>query len=292
MCRMICSRLTIPHVTKALYRSQRSLSEKTLSYTKHGARESEFAPIIFLHGLFGSKINFSRHSRKIAADLKTETYCLDCRNHGSSPWYDSMYLPELCEDVVKFAKQQNLDKVNLVGHSLGGKQACLVCAYNPELVQSAVIVDIFPTNFTSTVLDETCTALLLLDTLNIKSRNEASLLLANQIKAESERNFILSNLLQVKGGGWRWRCNLDTISQFTEEIRCYPDNVPVSPTNTLFLYGGESDYMSQERVKRTEELFSSAQFQKVEGAGHIVHLDQPEQFYTALRNFLLAHGAP
>ena len=27
-----------------------------------------------------------------------------------------MYLPELCEDVVKFAKQQNLDKVNLVGH--------------------------------------------------------------------------------------------------------------------------------------------------------------------------------
>ena len=39
----------------------------------------------------------------------------------------------------------------------------------------------------------------------------------------------------MKGGGWKWRCNLDTISQFTEEIRGYPNNVSVSPTNTLFL---------------------------------------------------------
>ena len=49
--------------------------------------------------------------------------------------------------------------------------------------------------------------------------------------------------------------------------------------------------MTPERVKRTEELFSSAHFQKVEGAGHIVHLDRPDQFYTALKNFLLAYGA-
>ena len=71
--------------------------------------------------------------------------------------------------------------------SLGGKQACLVCANKPELVQSAVIVDIFPTNFTSTLLDETCTALLLLDILNLQSRNEASRLLANQIKVNCQR---------------------------------------------------------------------------------------------------------
>ena len=49
--------------------------------------------------------------------------------------------------------------------------------------------------------------------------------------------------------------------------------------------------MTAERVEKTKELFSSAQFQKVDGAGHIVHLDKPEQFYTALKNFLLTYGA-
>jgi hypothetical protein len=50
----------------------RSHSKSTLSFTKHGVQESEYAPVLFLHGLFGSKINFSRHSRRIAAELKTE----------------------------------------------------------------------------------------------------------------------------------------------------------------------------------------------------------------------------
>jgi len=288
---MLCNRLKFAHVARALKQSSRSLSGNKLSFTKHGVRESENAPVIFLHGVFGSKMNFSRHSKRIAADLKTESYCLDCRNHGASSWRDTMYLSELAEDVVTFAHQQGLEKVNLVGHSLGGKQACLVAAYNPDIVQSAVIVDMFPVNFSNnTLLDDTCTALLLLDTDNLKSRQQASEILANQIKAESERNFILSNLAQKKGGGWRWRCNLEIISQFVEEVRAYPDNVPVSPINTLFLYGGASDYMTPARVATAQELFSAAQFEEVPGAGHIVHLDQPEIFYTALRNFLEMYG--
>ena len=58
-----------------------------------------------------------------------------------------------------------------------------MAAYNPDIVQSAVIVDMFPVNFSNnTLLDDTCTALLLLDTDNLKSRQQASEILANQIK--------------------------------------------------------------------------------------------------------------
>ena len=52
-------------------------------------------------------------------------------------------------------------------------------------MQSAVIVDIFPAKFTSSVLDETCTALLLLDLENLKTRKEAADRLANQIKVSN-----------------------------------------------------------------------------------------------------------
>jgi pimeloyl-ACP methyl ester carboxylesterase len=55
--------------------------------------------------------------------------------------------------------------------------------------------------------------------------------------------------------------------------------------------GGDSDYMTPERVLRTRELFSAAEFQEIAGAGHIVHLDKPEHFYSTLRNFLERRGA-
>ena len=45
-----------------------------------------------------------------------QSYCLDCRNHGASRWADTMYLSELAEDVVTFARQHGLEKFNIVGH--------------------------------------------------------------------------------------------------------------------------------------------------------------------------------
>ena len=266
-----------------------------LSYTKHSSHVKDVChvPILFLHGVFGSKMNFNKQAKRLASDLQTDCYCIDCRNHGMSEWRETMSLSELAEDISNFAQKEGLEKVCIVGHSLGGKQACLVCSMFPQLVQAAVIVDIFPVPFASTHLDNVCTALSLIPLSKLQSREQASQLLASQIPSEAERSFILSNLIAIKGKGvnWRWRCNLKVISDCVYDIRGYPPQTPVSHTDTLFLYGGNSDYMSSERIAHTRTLFSAAQFEGIEGAGHIVHLDQPELFRTAVKRFLLKHGA-
>ena len=86
------------------------------SFTKFGSRTSDTSPIIFCHGVFGSKINFSRSAKRLAADFGTECYLLDCRNHGASPWRDDMRLETLAKDLEDFVEQQNLGSVNIVGH--------------------------------------------------------------------------------------------------------------------------------------------------------------------------------
>lgn len=287
--------LTCRSLVRQFPKSCRSFSG--LSYTKESPPQVEpnYAPTLFLHGVFGSKINFSKASKRLAADLKTDCYCLDCRNHGRSDWRSTMSLIDLAEDVASFSQEMGLDKVNIVGHSLGGKQACLVASLYPDLVQSAVIVDMFPVTFSSSHLDDACTALSLLPLSKLKSRDQASQLLSSQIPSELERSFILSNLVSVPGKGkgpkWRWRCNINVISEYVSDIRGYPDSTPVSNVETLFLYGGKSDYMTPARVQQSRELFSAASFKVIEDAGHIVHFEQPELFYDAVRNFFVKHGS-
>ena len=65
---------------------------------------------------------------------------------------------------------------------------------------------------------------------------------------------------------------------------------PFNPGPNYLPDGGASDYMTPARVATAQELFSAAQFEEVPGAGHIVHLDQPEIFYTSLRSFLEMYG--
>ena len=49
--------------------------------------------------------------------------------------------------------------------------------------------------------------------------------------------------------------------------------------------------MTPDRVVRAQELFSRAEFEEIPGAGHIVHLDQPERFHATLKDFLELHGS-
>ena len=50
--------------------------------------------------------------------------------------------------------------------------------------------------------------------------------------------------------------------------------------------------MTQERLEEARRLFLNSQFIEIPGAGHIVHMDQPELFYNAVSDFFTQHGSP
>ena len=53
-----------------------------------------------------------------------EVHLLDLRNHGESPWADSMDWPEMSADLMDYLDSEGIEApIYLIGHSLGGKVA-------------------------------------------------------------------------------------------------------------------------------------------------------------------------
>src|SRR5437016_1718722 len=89
-------------------------------------------PLVVLHGLFGSSGNWRGVARELAATHSV--HCVDLRNHGTSPWADSMDYLEMADDVLQLIERLDLDRPAVMGHSMGGKTAMALALRHPEHV--------------------------------------------------------------------------------------------------------------------------------------------------------------
>lgn len=94
----------------------------SLAYTHHlpagVAQNCRIAPIVILHGLFGSKQNNRSISKALALNLKCSVYALDLRNHGDSPHDTNHSYSAMADDIQEFVEAQALGPVTLIGHSM------------------------------------------------------------------------------------------------------------------------------------------------------------------------------
>jgi len=99
-------------------------------------------PLLVLHGLFGSSSNWRGVARQLA---ETHTvYSVDLRNHGASPWADSMAYPEMADDVLQLMDRLGLKQAAVLGHSMGGKTGMALALRHPQRVRRLFVVDIAP----------------------------------------------------------------------------------------------------------------------------------------------------
>ena len=94
--------------------------------------QGEGPSLLVLHGLFGSARNWHTVGRALAKDRRV--CALDLRNHGGSPWADTMSYPEMAEDVLAHIKAAGLSRPTVMGHSMGGKTAMAAALLAPERV--------------------------------------------------------------------------------------------------------------------------------------------------------------
>lgn len=77
---------------------------------------------IFLHGYLGSHKNFINISKFISNELNQRSLVLDLRNHGLTfPHVDNMTYHALANDLYRFIDLHKLEKINLIGYSMGAK---------------------------------------------------------------------------------------------------------------------------------------------------------------------------
>jgi pimeloyl-ACP methyl ester carboxylesterase len=241
-------------------------------------------PILILHGLLGSHRNWRSVAQSLAADHRV--YAADLRNHGQSPHSDRMDYPHLIADVAAMIHALGLDRVHLIGHSLGGKVAMCLALSEPDLVESATIVDMAPVtypNLNAPILE----ALRALPITELSDRRSADRELAATIPDASLRQFLLTNLVK-DGNGFSWQPNLATLASAGQALSGFPafglEAAYSGPT--LFISGALSPYRLTDHLDAIGTLFPYASHREIPGAGHWPHVERPADFLSALRDFL------
>lgn len=247
-------------------------------------------PIVVLHALFGNSINFKFmvNSKFGLLEKRKPVIFFDLRNHGLSEYSNSMKYDEMSQDVLTVFNTLSLNKVSLIGHSMGGKIAMNIALNYPKLVEKLFILDIAPVTYLENPdwdIPIMVEAMRQLDLEKVKVRKDADDLLKNSITDERKRMFFLTNLVKEEEK-WRWRVNLDGIEKNVQEIGSFPKNEGKIFTNpTLFLRGGKSFRLDQKYHQETLSKFPNAKIETLEKGGHWLHVDDFDGFQNSILNF-------
>ncbi len=239
--------------------------------------------LLILHGLFGSGRNWTSHAKRLAESWRV--HLLDLRNHGASPWRDEVSYPAMAGDVAAYLDRAGLERATLVGHSMGGKTAMALALDAGERIERLVVVDIAPVPYGHSH-EVFIGAMLALDLPALGKRAAVDAALAAAVPEAGVRAFLLQNLVQ-RGGALAWRLNLPALQAAMPALVGF--DAPLRDAYerpTLFLAGADSPYVLPEHEGQIRGLFPEAEIERIPGAGHWVHAEQPAAFYERLTAFL------
>ena len=106
-------------------------------------------PLIAMHGLLGSKTNLKGICNMPGIKDKRDVYLVEMRNHAHSDHHKEHTYALLADDVIRFADQQQIDRFDVLGHSMGGRTACEMVARYPDRVDGCISIDAAPVDETN-----------------------------------------------------------------------------------------------------------------------------------------------
>jgi pimeloyl-ACP methyl ester carboxylesterase len=262
-------------------------------------------PLLFLHG-FGNEAHIWDDFAPVVAP-HYRTLAMDHRGHGDSDWdpegrydHDSMV-----RDVEFVTAALGIERLVIVGHSLGGRIATLFADRNAARMAGLVLVDIGPDldprgvtrihldvasapQPTFASVEEYARALTL---AYPAGRPDALLRMARHgIRRREDGRYELKMDPRLRGVGAtespeaaaeRGRAMSELLWKALARISC----------PTLVVRGAASDVLAPDTADRmVEETLAQGRLAVVPQAGHSVMTDNPDGFRQAVTSFALADG--
>lgn len=243
--------------------------------------EGEGHTVVLIHGLFGNLDNLGLLARELKK--RFQVLSIDLRNHGLSFHSDSHTYQQQAEDILSLLQYLNIQQCSIIGHSMGGKVAMKVTAMAQNMVDKLVVLDMAPVAYHVARHDNVIQGLKAVQQAQPAHRKEALEILAQHIEMEGVRQF-LGKSLYKNHDHFSWRFNVDSLQKNYWDILDW-ETVPPVKVPTLFIKGGESDYLTAEHQPLVKKQFVNAKAHVISNTGHWLHAEKPAEVLRAITKF-------
>lgn len=251
-----------------------------LFYDDGGKAQTDELPVLFLHSLAGAS-----HHWQVQLDRVRKTQralAFDLRGHGRSAEHSSFTLAEMATDVAETLTQLGIERVTLIGHSMGGAVAMKFVGMFPSRVAGLMLVDAAG------------------DSTQIPQDQLEGMLAALDSPA-------YSSVIEHYWADLLVNSAEPTRTQLLTELANTPQSTVVAIFNELVQYNSLLDIAAFDSpIQLLSTPLSDAPFalhvlrpdiphSRIEGTSHWIHLDNSAEFNIHLTNFVtkinqLAHA--
>lgn len=250
----------------------------------------EATPLILLHGLRAYAQTWESLASALGDDFCC--YALDQRGRGLSDWAESSsyHTESYVHDLEDLVAHLGLQRFALVGHSLGGANALEYARQHPGRLLALVVEDIGPGS--SSVGDgaERIRREMRQTSLVFSNWTAARLFWIKSRPGLSEPGLRsrLAHSMRETAEGVVWRHDQQGIAEARlsiEPVDLWPA-VRALDCPTLFVRGGNSDFLPTATLAAMQEQNSQIRTVEIADASHYVHDDQSDAFNRIVAGYL------
>ncbi len=244
--------------------------------------QGEGKPILLIHGLFGDAKNLGGLARTLQHTHKVIS--VDLCNHGRSFHSDKVSHQLMAQDLISLLDQNRITQCDVIGHSLGGKVAMCLSSMAPSTVDRLIVLDIAPIAYSEHRHQNVFLGLQAILDNPPSSRQQADVLLSQSIEETSVRQFLMKSLIKT-ADYFEWSFNAKGLMKNYDQLMGWQENAPFYG-QTLFIKGGNSDYLLPEHQSAITRQFPNAKAHIVAQTGHWLHAEKPEIVGRIINRFL------
>jgi pimeloyl-ACP methyl ester carboxylesterase len=243
--------------------------EQTLFYTVSGRGGPA---LVLIHGAGGSHLHWPAALRRMPG---ATIYAVDLPGHGRSEGPGRERIEDYAADIVRFMDGVGVPRGVLVGHSMGGAIAQMIALTAPERVAGLVLVGtgarlrVAPALLDGILQDARGALTLITEWAWGPGADPAMVARGRQIMARVNPRVVWGDFAA---------CDRFDVREQVGEI--------TAPT--LVITGSEDRMTPPKFGQWLAEHIPGARFVLVEGAGHMVMLEKPDQVASAVQEWLKA----
>jgi len=269
------------------------INELRLHYLDWGDQGKQ--PMLLLHGFMGHAHVWDSFALEFSSNYNVIS--LDQRGHGESDWSQnaSYSIDDHFSDICRLVEKLHLDRVILIGHSMGGRNALFYAACFPEKIDRLVLVDSrfwasrkssnallellrhFP--FQADTLEEVVESIA--EIYPFLSHGLARHIVGHGYRKNEDGKYVPKYDTRMSLQCQRSHYSVENLCSFASNVSC----------PSLLVRGANSPFLSNEEAIQFVECLPRGSLREIGRSTHMPAQENPEEFNDAVWHFL-SSGKP